>query len=312
MSTPADTFAAFVAALSDVLDDHETTSVELAQRLAMSRSHLDHLVSAVAGESPARLRRRVLLERAAWRLLTSDRTILDVAVEAGYGSHEAFGRAFNTAYGSPPAAWRRNPTVIRLPSENDVHFHPPVGLRLPATTRKAETMSLVSTLVEHHIWVIGELLTAARPLDDQALDRPIELSVEGIDCDPTIRSLLSRLVGQMDMWNTVLTMGDYDFAVEQHESMDHIDERLGRVGPVFLATVREVDAEGRMGEVFVDACGDTTHVFTFAGMIAHVLTYAAHRRTLVAGALESAGSTGVQDDPLFWLTPRKVSDHARP
>lgn len=310
MSTPTDTFAAFVAVLSEALDDHETTSVELARQLALSRSHLDHLVSAVSGESPVRLRRRVLLERAAWRMTTTERSILDIAVEAGYGSHEAFGRAFSAAYGVPPATWRRQPTVIRLPSENDVHFHPPTGLRLPAASRKAQTMSLVTTLVEHHIWVVGELLTAARTLKEERLDQPIELSVEGIDCDPTIRSLLSRLVGQMDMWETVLAMGDYDFAVERHESLDDIARRLDRIGPIFLETVRDVDTQGRMDETFVDACGDSTHVFTFAGMIAHVLTYAAHRRTLVSGALESAGVTSVQDDPLSWFTPQTLADRA--
>lgn len=300
MDTRADTFAGFVSALSEALDDHETTSEELARRLAMSRSRLDHLVSAVAGESPARLRRRVLLERAAWRLVTTDRTVLDVASEAGYSSHEAFGRAFAQVFGSPPAAWRKNPTSCRLPSESDVHFHPPTGLRLPAAPG-GNTMSLASAMVEHHIWVIGEMVRCARGLDDEELDRPIVLSVEGIDHEPTVRSLLSRLVGQMDMWTTVLAMGVYDVSVEDHESLDDVASRLARVGPAFLAAVQDVEGDGRLRDTFVDACGDTTHVFTFAGMIAHVLTYAAARRTMVAGALESAGATGLQDDPLFWF-----------
>jgi AraC family transcriptional regulator len=307
VSIPADTFAAFVSVLSEALDDHDATSAELADRLALSRSHLDHLVSAVAGESPVRLRRRVLLERAAWRLTTTDRTILDVAVEAGYGSHEAFGRAFSQAYGLPPAAWRSHPTVIRLPSENGVHFHPPTGLRLPAPTRRSGDMSLVTPMVEHHIWVIGEMLRCARSLDEQQLDRPITLSVAGIDCDPTVRSLLSRLVGQMDMWNTVLAMGDYDFAIEQHETLEELAARLARVGPAFLEAVRDVDQDGRMHETFVDVCGDSTHVFTYGGMIAHVLTYAAHRRTLVAGAIESAGVTDLTDDPLVWFSQERMT-----
>jgi AraC family transcriptional regulator len=39
-------------------------------------------------------------------------------------------------------------------------------------------------------------------------------------------------------------------------------------------------------------------------MIAHVLTYAAHRRTLVSGALHSAGITDLEDDPLAWAPVR--------
>ena len=84
MST-SDSFSSFVATLAALLDDHDLQSADLAARLHLSRSHFDRLVAAAAGETPARFRRRVLLERAAFRLLTSDAGVLDVAVEAGYG-----------------------------------------------------------------------------------------------------------------------------------------------------------------------------------------------------------------------------------
>ena len=83
MSTADDHFAGFVAVLADALDDHDASGGDLARRLYLSRFHLDRIVSSVAGEPPAAFRRRVLLERAAYRLLTSSRTLLDVAVEAG-------------------------------------------------------------------------------------------------------------------------------------------------------------------------------------------------------------------------------------
>jgi AraC family transcriptional regulator len=45
-------------------------------------------------------------------------------------------------------------------------------------------------------------------------------------------------------------------------------------------------------------------------MIAHVLTYAAYRRTLVTGALYSAGITELQDDPLAWEPVRPAGPTA--
>ena len=87
MSTAADHFTGFLDVLADALDDHEATAEDLAGRLYLSRFHLDRIVASVAGESPSRFRRRILLERSAYRLATTRRTILDVAVEAGYGSH---------------------------------------------------------------------------------------------------------------------------------------------------------------------------------------------------------------------------------
>ncbi|MEO6351116.1 MAG: hypothetical protein ABIP53_10750 [Candidatus Limnocylindrales bacterium] len=41
---------------------------------------------------------------------------------------------------------------------------------------------------------------------------------------------------------------------------------------------------------------------TYGGLIAHVLTFAAHRRTLVCGALVSAGITDLgAGDPRKWV-----------
>ncbi len=43
-------------------------------------------------------------------------------------------------------------------------------------------------------------------------------------------------------------------------------------------------------------------MFTYGGMIAHVLTFAAHRRTLVVGALSDAGITDLgYGDPMRWV-----------
>lgn len=297
----ADTFAAFVDVLADALDDHDASGDDLAARVHLSRFHLDRVIAAVAGEPPAALRRRVLLERAAYRLTTSDRTVLEVAIEAGYSSNEAFTRAFARAYGSTPAAWRRRPTKLRLDAPNDVHFHPPGWLRLPARTKVGD-MDLIRAMLEHHVWTVGEMIERASTLTDEQLDVPIEISVEGIDDDPTMRSLLSRLVGQMAMWNASMDRHPYEWSLEQHESIDSMRRRLADDGASFLARMTEIAGDGRLDETFVDATCDPPRTFTYGGMVAHVLTFAAHRRTLVAGALEDAGITDLgAADPMLWI-----------
>jgi len=305
MSTATDHFTSFVDALADLLDDENADATArddgeaIARRLYLSRFHLDRIVSSVAGEPPARFRRRILLERAAYRLLTTRMTVLDVAVEAGYGSHEAFTRAFTRAYGVGPRLWRARPTQIRLEAPSDVHFHPPGSLRLPAH-QKVTPMNLLTAMVEHHVWLTGEMIGCAARLSDEQLDAPIELSVD--DDRQTIRTLLSRLVGQMGMWNAALADRAYDWSVEEHESVASLRERLAVEGPTYLAHVREACDEGRLDETFVDALCEPAEVFTYGGMIAHVLTFAAHRRTLVALALDAAGITDLGwGDPMRWV-----------
>ena len=163
-------------------------------------------------------------------------------------------------------------------------------------------MDLITKMVEHHVWLTGEMVARAARLDDVVLDKPIEISVEGVDDDPTLRSLLSRLVGQMGMWNAAMASREYDWSVEKHEPVESMQRRLAVEGPQYLALVREVTAQGRLDDTFVDALCEPAQVFTYGGMIAHVLTFAAHRRTLVAGALIDAGITDLgAGDPRLWV-----------
>jgi len=299
MTSATDTFAAFVDVLADSLDDHEASGADLAARLYLSRFHADRLISAAAGEPPTAMRRRVLLERAAYRLVTTRVNILDIAIEAGYGSNEAFTRAFSRVYAVGPRGFRAHPGQVRLESPNDVHFHPPGGLRLPSRT-KVTSMDLLLRMVEHHIWLTGEMVERAGRLGEAQLDEPITLSVD--EDEQTLRSVLSRLVGQMDMWDCAMAARAYDWTLENHESVADLHRRLDRVGPVYLEHVREVIAAGRLDDVFVDALCEPAEVFTYAGMIAHVLTFAAHRRCLVALALDHHGVTDLGwGDPMRWV-----------
>ncbi|GAB3761612.1 AraC-like DNA-binding protein [Nocardioides ginsengisegetis] len=300
--TQVDTFADFVDHLAEALDDPDggpASGAEWAARLHFSRFHFDRMIRSVAGEPPASFRRRILLERAAYRMITTGAPLLDIAVEAGYGSHEAFTRAFTKAYGVAPATWRRKPGHIQIAAPSDVHFHPPGSLRLPARD-KVTSMDLLTKMVEHHVWLTGEMVRLAERLTDEQLDERIELNVD--EDEQTIRSLLSRLIGQMGMWNAAMATRDYDWSVEEHESLSSMRERLATEGATYLSHVRGVVEANRLDDTFVDVLCEPAEVFTYGGMIAHVLTFAAHRRTLVVLAF---GRHGIEElgwgDPMLWV-----------
>ena len=94
----------------------------------------------------------------------------------------------------------------------------------------------------------------------------------------------------------------YDWSVEEHESLSSMRERLADEGPTYLTHVREVVETGRLDDTFVDALCEPAEVFTYGGMIAHVLTFAAHRRTLAVLALDKYGVTDLGwGDPMRWV-----------
>ncbi len=298
MTTAGDTFAAFLDTLAETLD---LGSEERARRLHLSRFHLDHVVSATGGEPPERMRRRLLLERAAHRLVAGVDPVVDIAFEAGYGSHEAFTRAFAREYGAAPSRWRRHPTRTQIDGASGVHFHPPGSLRLP-TRRKVTPMDLMTRMIEHHIWLTGELLERADRLTEEQLDDPIEVPIGTIDDDMSIRSVLGRLVGQLAQWNAAVRQRSYDWDQERGTSISTLRRGLAEEGPVFLAQVRSTVEEGRLDDTFLDVTCDPPKVFTYGGMIAHVLTFAAVRRLVVLGAYESLGITDLDaGDPMEWV-----------
>lgn len=296
----ADRLRGMLDLVEQSLDEPELTGDDLAGRAYLSRFHFDRLVAAALGEPPGAFRRRLLLERAAHRLASTADPIIDVALDAGYGSAEAFTRAFGRAYGAAPSRYRRVPTGRQLPCTSGIHFHPPGGLRLPTTSRST-AMDVLTKMLDHHLFLVGEIIDRAARLDDHVLDRSIQLSVEGIDRDPTLRNTIDRLVGQLEMWMAALH-GDDHLPEPGDTTMAGLRSRLDSTGPRFRQLVVAALDEGRAGDTFIDTVCDPPETFTYGGMLAHVLTFSAVRRTTAVGALETAGISDLgAGDPMQFV-----------
>jgi AraC family transcriptional regulator len=298
--TDPDRLRGILELVEESLDEPELSGAELAGRAFLSRFHFDRLVRAALGEAPGAFRRRLLLERAAHRLAATDDQVIDVALDSGYASPEAFARAFARAYGVAPSRYGVRPGGHDLPAASGVHFQPPGGLRLPAD-RRSDAMDVLTKMLDHHLWLVGEIVDRSGRLGDDVLDRPIALSVEGIDRDPSLRSLNDRLVGQLEMWVTALE-GGTAVPASGDTTAPGLRRRLAAAGPRFRELVVTPIADGRGGDTFIDAVCDPPQTFTYGGVLAHVLTFSAHRRTLAVGALESAGIDDLgAGDPMHFV-----------
>ena len=92
------------------IDAHLDEPLNL-ERLAavanFSAFHFHRLFRAWTGETLGDYLRRRRIETGAMRLLTQPgSTVLEVALTVGFGSGEAFARAFKSRFGAPPNAWR--------------------------------------------------------------------------------------------------------------------------------------------------------------------------------------------------------------
>jgi AraC family transcriptional regulator len=106
---------------------------DLADHVCLSRFHFHRIFQALMGETVGEVARRLRLERAAIHLRTSTTPITELAFEAGYATHEAFIRAFRTAFGYTPSALRRRLAYDgQLPTPNGVHYGTRLRIRFVA------------------------------------------------------------------------------------------------------------------------------------------------------------------------------------
>ncbi len=133
--TAADHFTAFV-------DRARATGADPATDPDATR-----LRAAMAGESPARFRDRLLLERAAWLTRETDLRLQDIAADCGFRGYDVFVRAFRRELGASPSQWRAEPTTWEIDAPGEAHFHPPDGIWLPARASYDERPSVTAAYV---------------------------------------------------------------------------------------------------------------------------------------------------------------------
>lgn len=86
--------------------DQDLSLAALAAASGLSTSTLKRRIEATTGETPRRYVERLRLERAASQLVLRQGTILEIALDNGFASHEVFTRAFTRHFGISPREWR--------------------------------------------------------------------------------------------------------------------------------------------------------------------------------------------------------------
>lgn len=88
------------------------------------------------------------LAKAALEIRDTRKRILDIALEQGYSSQEALTRAFVSAFGCTPAAYRRNPVPIPLPNLQVV-FYPEHYIGKGEPTMNKTLLTDANKRIEH-------------------------------------------------------------------------------------------------------------------------------------------------------------------
>lgn len=140
----------------------------LASVACLSPFHFHRVFTGMVGESVKAYIRRLRLERASTMLAFTERPVMDVALETGYESQEAFTRAFKTRFGQSPAQYRKsgcrlapsNPLLQEPFMPVSTHFSPDaLGLHVEIRTIPAIRVAAV-----RHVGPYAECGTAWKTL----------------------------------------------------------------------------------------------------------------------------------------------------
>lgn len=156
---------------SDLSDDVDLAA--LASAAGTTEYHLRRMFSSLAGMPLSEYIRRRRMTVAATEIVAGER-MLETAVRYGYGSTEAFGRAFRAVHGSTPGEVRANGGPLRS--------QPKLRFRLTV-----EGNSAMDTRIIHrpHFRLIGH--SARVPLIHQGVNPHIQAHIGGIPASEHLR-----------------------------------------------------------------------------------------------------------------------------
>ncbi|WP_031191946.1 MULTISPECIES: AraC family transcriptional regulator [Streptomyces] len=152
------------------IESHLDRQIEVSElaRIAMtSEYHFRRMFSALAGVSLSEYIRRRRLTVAGAEVLAGERTLLEIAVRYGYGSGEAFARAFRAVHGVGPGEARRTGAAL--------HSQPRMSFRLILEGSSSMRYRVVEKEQFH---VIGK--EARVPLVHQGVNPAIAEFIRGI------------------------------------------------------------------------------------------------------------------------------------
>lgn len=270
--------------------DSQAKTQDLARQAYQSRTQFHRLFRTVVEETPAAMRRRLLLERAAYHLARTGMSVTDVALDANYGSLEAFTRAFRKAFRTSPSLYRRmRATHFHLPASNRIHFLAP-----GSSTKGGSDMDLFDRFAGNDTWHTRRLLEYAGTLTDEQLDRQLPTVVELLpwrESNKTLRQLLENIIFTKEVWTAALAGSEMDVegASKVKSSPQQMLRRLEKTDAELHRIFTDVRNRSSWDDTFVDALCEPAETFTFGGVFAHIMTFNAHRRLMALDALRQLG-----------------------
>lgn len=174
-------------------DDEAVALRRLSETLGYSEYYMTHKFREISGMRLRDYLRRRRLAFALKEVRDSNRPLLDIALDYGFSSHEAFTRAFEQIYGMTPSDYRRHPRPVILRTKINPFDRYLFGLGEIGMVKSSENVKTYFVTIPAHKFLHIENRESNGYWDfwqKQAL-------IPGQDCE-TICGLLESIRGKLD------------------------------------------------------------------------------------------------------------------
>ena len=160
-------------------------------------------------------------------------------------------------------------------------------------------------LVQHDLDDTRALLELAKGVPDERYAEPLRPSQVVLWFDgeeASLAKVLERLVFTKEIWLAAV-LGEEpptDDRTDPAGLLERQDAAAGR----WLAMLRDIERRGAWDDRIVDALCEPPESFVLGSIVAHVITFSAHRRQLARQLLRELGVETDTGDPIEWLRER--------
>ncbi|MDL2224702.1 helix-turn-helix transcriptional regulator [Eubacteriales bacterium OttesenSCG-928-M02] len=191
---------AYIQRISDEIDTsienregEAVTLTALSRRLGYSPYHTTRKFREIAGISFREYFCKRKLAYALIQLRDTKRSILSIALDYGFSSHEAFTRAFKDSYGITPSAYRKNPMPLVLRTKINTFDRYILGLGEIGMVKATNEVKVYFVSIPHHKFLHIKNYESNGYFDFWEKQE----NIPGKDCD-TICGILDSIKGKLD------------------------------------------------------------------------------------------------------------------
>jgi hypothetical protein len=162
-------------------------------------------------------------------------------------------------------------------------------------------------MVDHDIADTVYLIARSQELSKEQWTEQISPGQVVLDWDgpePSVGAVLGAIVWTKQVWLASIEGRDFpsrDATKPESTTPQQLAAHHDEIARRWTTMVSDYAAEGRLADTVIDALCDPPESFQLHGIVAHVLTYSAHRRELARSMLTRHGVHTGRGDPLDWM-----------